>query len=470
MINKFNRLIATTAAFAAVCCISCSSDSGEDIKPTTDPETHTIEIKSTSLKDGEVVAVDLSKIDIVYSTPISIAKNDDITLKSSDSENVDISVVAKNMALSISLLESLDYESSYTLTVAEGAVQAKSSGAKGAKFTLTFSSEEKPFVVDPTADFNIKATLKNPNATAEAVALYDYLREGFGKRTLSAAMCKYTVQTTEAEWMKEISGKYPAIICYDFMNSTRDYSWDVSYDEMITSAKDWCGEGGVVAAMWHWRDPSRKTDAFYSKNNKTAPETTSFDVSKVNDTESAEYKAMVEDIDHIAGYLKQLQDLKIPVLWRPLHEAQGAWFWWGAGSAEDTKALWNLLYDRLANHHGLNNLIWVWTVDKMTDAHKWYPGDDMVDILGTDIYNKPPTHDSRRDYFDFVATIGSHTKLVTLSECGVVPSPENMLEGGDTWSWFMPWLEYAHNENNGEAFMKEILNNDFVITRDEVDY
>ena len=467
MIIRLNNLfIATVAVLATVCCSGCDSESAD--KDIATPDNAIIDLVGSSVEEGSTVEATLAKIDIRYSTPIICAKDDSISITSASGDEVSINITVKNLILSIELREKLDYEHSYTLTIGKGAIKAKSSGALADEFTLTFKSEKEPFVVDPSADFNITEKLINPNANSATVALYNYLREGFGKRTLSGAMCKYTVQDVEADWIYEVSGKYPAILCYDFMNSTREYSWDEPYSTLITSAKEWRDNGGVVSAMWHWRDPSRKTEAFYSLNTQV-DERTSFDVGKVHDTESAEYKAIIGDIDIVAGYLKQLQDLNIPVLWRPMHEAQGSWFWWGAGEAEDTKALWRLLYDRLTNHHGLNNLIWVWTVDKKTDAENWYPGDEFVDILGTDIYGTP-SHDSRRDYFDFVASIGSHTKLVALSECGAIPSPENMVESGDTWSWFMPWIgDFLHDDAfNGADFIKRIMNYNFVITRDEV--
>ncbi len=469
MIFKKRKLFIATAALAAVCCVSCNSKSGGDDSVTVDPDPVVVRVISATVEEGSTVEVDIAKIDIRYSVPIIIAESDGITLSEADGDEVEIAASANNLTLSVSILEELDYESQYTLTLDKGAVEAKSAAVQAAKYALSFRSSEEPFTVDPSADFTINEKLINPKATTEAVALYDYLRDGFGKRTLSGAMCKYTVQSIEADWMKQKSGKYPAILCYDFMNVTRSWSWDEPYSTLITSAKEWNKEGGVISAMWHWRDPSRKTDAFYSLNNTSVDERTSFDVSKIHDTESAEYKAIIEDIDVVAEYLKELQELNIPVLWRPMHEAQGAWFWWGAGSADDCKALWDVLYDRLTNHHSLNNLIWIWTVDKKDNAQKWYPGDDKVDILGTDIYGTP-THDSRRDYFDFVATIGSHKKLVALSECGAIPSPENMVEGGDTWSWFMPWVgDFTQSDKyNGADYLKTVLNSDFVITRDEV--
>ncbi len=320
----------------------------------------------------------------------------------------------------------------------------------------------------------IEKELINDKASPEAVALYNYLYDNYGKKTISAAMCKYTIESSEADWIHRKTGKYPAILCYDMMNATNPKSHD-NYDDMIRSAKHWTKKGGIVSVMWHWRDPFKESDAFYSMNmQNTTKARTAFDVSKVHDPKSREYQAMVEDIDVVASYLLELQELNIPVLWRPIHESQGGWFWWGAGNADDNKALWNLLYERLTNHHKLNNLIWIWTVDRREGrgaAEDWYPGDQSVDILGIDIYDDP-THESKRAHFDFTAAIGSNRKMVALSECGTIPLPDNMFKNGDTWSWFMPWVaEFLHDEKYLiEETLIDIMNSDLVITRDDVNY
>ena len=70
-------------------------------------------------------------------------------------------------------------------------------------------------------------------------------------------------------------------------------------------------------------------------------------------------------VDKIAGYLKELQDAEIPVLWRPYHEMNGDWFWWGKKKGEDGyKKLWSMMYDRFVNFHGLNNLLWVFNTNE----------------------------------------------------------------------------------------------------------
>lgn len=111
-----------------------------------------------------------------------------------------------------------------------------------------------------------------------------------------------------------------------------------------------------------------------------------------------EYWATIRDLDAIAGQLKRLRDAGVPVLWRPLHEADGGWFWWGAKGPEATKQLYYMMRDRFINYHGLNNLIWVWSVDKPNGS--WYPGNDHVDILGIDSYPGGYNYDCQKSKFN----------------------------------------------------------------------
>ena len=76
---------------------------------------------------------------------------------------------------------------------------------------------------------------------------------------------------------------------------------------------------------------------------------------------TAEYNATLRDLDAIAVQLKKLEASKVPILWRPLHEAGGKWFWWGAKSNSAAISLYSLMYDRYTNYHKINNLIWVWS-------------------------------------------------------------------------------------------------------------
>jgi hypothetical protein len=313
---------------------------------------------------------------------------------------------------------------------------------------------------DPEIIVKIPYNLVTPDPMIETRRLFSYLMDKFTKNIHSGTMSLNAIE--ETEWLYTNTGKYPALIGLDFMNHTRNWSW---YDKsiVVNEAKNWYARNGLVAICWHWRDPLRTTDEFYTSK-------TSFDVSKITNTSSAEYQAMVSDIDIIAGFLKQLQDAKIPVLFRPLHEASGAWFWWGAKGAELCKALWRLMFDRLVNYHGLKNLIWVWTTDAKTDNLNWYPGDEYVDILGLDIYASNGDFSSQVLTYNAVKEKFQGRKLITLSENGPVPDADNLANDKSCWSWFMTWYgDFVRNGSiNPLTHWQKIMNHQYVITLDEM--
>jgi mannan endo-1,4-beta-mannosidase len=317
-----------------------------------------------------------------------------------------------------------------------------------------------------TTGFNIPLTPVNPEVTPITQNLYSFLRNNFGKKTISGVMTLKPLSnsTNEITWLKTNTGKEPALLGLDFMDHTGSNppSWQNNPD-LVKDAKTWTGKKGIVSICWHWRDPSHKTNAFYTKD-------TQFDITKINDTASDEYKAMIRDIDIVSEYLKQLQAANVPVLWRPLHEASGAWFWWGAKGAAPCIKLWQLMYDRMTNHHKLNNLIWVWTTTDDANALPWYPGDEYVDILGMDIYPGERQHGSQVIAFNKVKEIFGGKKIITLSENGSIPYPENMEQDGAWWSWFMPWYgtHTKDEKHNSVDDWKKILSSDFVITLDEM--
>ena len=95
---------------------------------------------------------------------------------------------------------------------------------------------------------------------------------------------------------------------------------------------------------------------------------------------SPECAAILRDIDSIATALKPLAEQDIPVLWRPLPEAGGGWYWWGADGAASYRWLWNLLWHRMTDYHQLHNLIWVWNGQSQDFLVDYY------DIAAMDIY------------------------------------------------------------------------------------
>jgi mannan endo-1,4-beta-mannosidase len=171
-------------------------------------------------------------------------------------------------------------------------------------------------------------------------------------------------------------------------------------------------------------------------------------------------------VDGIAAYLKQLQDAKIPVLWRPYHEMNGGWFWWGNKPGEKGyAALWRLMYQRLAEHHKLDNLLWVWNANA---PNQWagayadfYPGAAYVDVLAVDIYGA----DWKQSHYDDLLKL-AEGKPIALGEVGEMPTPA-VLDKQPRWTWFMTWPNYLTEKNTPEV-VKAIYDDPRTLTREEI--
>lgn len=322
-----------------------------------------------------------------------------------------------------------------------------------------------------------------PGAAArspEAQALLRYLLSIDGRQTLSGTMANVNWNTNEAQWVYRHTGRWPALNCFDYIHhmASQPGGW-IDYRDTRT-VEEWHAAGGIVAAMWHWNVPAsgREGYAFYAKE-------TDFDVRKVLDERSPEYARLVADIDSVAAYLALLRDRRIPVLWRPLHEAGGGWFWWGR-DAEACRCLWRLMHRRFAEA-GLDNLIWVFTPaapwqQPLSEGMRWYPGDEYVDIVGYDIYNVP---DGATCHAAYYAALHREcpTKPVALTECGHVAEMGSQWQAGARWLFFMPWYDHGRTKDpaapafaspeHGHAsasWWQEAWTHDYVLSRDQVRY
>ena len=335
-----------------------------------------------------------------------------------------------------------------------------------------------------------------PEPTESAQKLYNFLLENFGKHVISGVMTdrpfendgKYTPQDfstqTELKYIHDASGKNVVLVGFDFMHSSGKNSeelWFQGYTHAsLEMAKAVWKAGGIPQFNWHWKDPMHEVEAFYTKSSGNTPYT-EFSITKAYDestgkwkTESDEYKAIMRDMEMVADSLLTLQKEGVAVLWRPLHEASGKWFWWGTDGAKPCVALYKLMFDLFVNKKGLHNLIWVWTTDEATDALDWYPGDEYVDVVGRDYYYYPreSNHSSLVGSFETVKEMFGGRKIVTLSENGSVPYPDEMKADGANWSWFMPWygdyaMESWANDNNKESW-KTVMNNEYTLTLEDM--
>jgi mannan endo-1,4-beta-mannosidase len=311
--------------------------------------------------------------------------------------------------------------------------------------------------ITSSSRFNIAPSLVTPEPGQNTQRLFQFLKDTYGRKIISGVMTLSSMDMVN--WLKTNTGKEPALVGIDFMHSGRNYNW-YNDEEPINDAKTYYNRNGIPVLCWHWRDPSRQTEEFYTAN-------TSFDVSKILDESSAEYAAMISDIDYIAGLLKILNDQDIPVLWRPLHEAAGGWFWWGAKGAAPCKKLYQVMFDRMVNHHGLKNLIWMWTREPNDDA--WYPGDEYVDIIGRDIY-KDGDHSSHFGEFSDMNVRYGQKKMITMSECGSFSDVDNLVRDGAGWLYYMPWYGKFTTEStyNPLTLWKKMFAHSYVITLNEM--
>jgi len=234
-----------------------------------------------------------------------------------------------------------------------------------------------------------------------------------------------------------VTGQEPAMGSFDVMEySPSRLAHGARPWGQVESWIRWVADDAFVSLSWHWNAPMFLHDdegrewwrGFYA-------DASAFDVrAAVDEPESAERAAMLRDIDAIAVELEKIRDAGVPVFWRPLHEAWGGWFWWGKAGPGAYGKLWRILYERLAVHHGLDHLIWVYT---HRDAG-WYPGDDVVDVIGVDLYGSDARTD--RAWADLRRTFGRR-KPFAVTETERLPDPTAMRARGERWAWYSMWAD-----------------------------
>lgn len=292
--------------------------------------------------------------------------------------------------------------------------------------------------------------------------LYRYLRDDvWGKRVLSGCQAEWNYNINDAQRIKDASGKYPKVNVFDFQHF--DQSW-INY--RANTAKQWHDAGGIVAFMWHIHMPTnafaeQKTDweGFYNSGDMACH----ISPLRAATEGTLENRIFRRKLDGVAELLLLYQRQGIPIIWRPLHEASGRWFWWGSDGAEAYKQLYRYMFNHF-QMRGIHNLLWVWTSE--IDDDDWYPGDEYVDIIARDGYPKNnTTHLSQAA--DFRKLRQAHpNKMTALPECNSVPSWENMQRDEALWLIVAPWCGGTAFDNGNTAdFWQQFLNEEGVISR-----
>jgi len=458
----------TIIALSALLLWACGkTEPDQPVVPSVDPAPKAVSLSISSFE----AEAEGGSFEVSVTAPFvpQVEKPDWVTITSGTLSSYTVTVT-------VTVAANPDYEPrSATLTF-------KATGATSASLSLTQEAAEKP---EPA---KVDENLTNDKATAEAKWVYDFLRQQAGEKMLSGVQSGGTANNNErVNEVYTMTGKHPALAGYDYIflqysPTPEGWTWVVDYGDISAPREQW-QNNGLVSFMWHWNVPSTQADWDKGKTGDFSGynfycDKTSFSIARALQSGTWENQFILADIEKVAGYLKLLQDAGIPVLWRPLHEAagnynvygtNGAWFWWGRGGADACKKLWKLLRDKLEGEYGLNNLIWVWTLDATPGAEKdyasWYPGNELVDIVGVDIY-ADDTEAKDRQYDAAVALSGGH-KLVTVSECGNIPSPSKCLNAGQGWSWFLTW-DLESFELNTTSYWRSIMSSSKVFTRESM--
>ncbi|MCC8044441.1 MAG: glycoside hydrolase family 26 protein [Clostridiales bacterium] len=278
----------------------------------------------------------------------------------------------------------------------------------------------------------------NPNATKEAIRLMEYLDEVAGKGVLLGQHTQ-TRQPKELAYIQEVTGKQPAICGFEMLAYSGNIQWDTCNEACLTeiyenngtieNAFAWGRKGGIVTITWHWYSPVGGRDkSFYTEN-------TDFDPRQALIEGTEEHRAMIRDLDLTAVQLKRFLEEKIPILWRPFHEADGGWFWWGSKGADAAKGLYRFMYQYFTEVKHLDNLIWVWN----SAVPEWYPGDDVVDIISRDIYAPAHVHTAFADEYRELIQITPTEKICALAEVGPMPDVDAIMDEQIPWCWYMTW-------------------------------
>ena len=470
---KTSKLIALSAAFLAIFW-SCEKE----------PSTHTDPVDNTP-KD---LTLDASSFDVPVegkaltltvtapTRPKVTGLPDWIVLKDGTYNNYKI-------AFGLNVAANPTYEErTATLTVTSGAL-SKSVSVKQA-------AAEKPAPPEPQPG-EIKTDLVTPDATEPVKKLYGYLRSLYGRKILSGVIADVNWNHKEADKIQAATGKYPAINCYDFIHVYVPKNNWIDYTN-LTPVTEWASAGGIVSLMWHFNVPkSESTIPGADGSGVTCtPSETTFKASNVFKANSWENKWFYSQMDKVVDVVLKLQEQGIAAIWRPFHEGAGnacakqqagwtkAWFWWGYDGAATYKKLWIAMFDYFASK-GVKNLIWVWTTQNYNGNSTqydqdtaWYPGDAYVDVVGRDLYGSSANQNAQ----EFAEIQRAYpTRMVVLAECGVNVSDGNrafspvpdLWSAGAKWGWFMPWYGGSMPDN---AWWQQALNQEYVITRDQVKY
>ena len=334
-----------------------------------------------------------------------------------------------------------------------------------------------PPVTDVLTTTNVKTYMVDPNATAETVALFYNLKKlsktKFAIGQQDAFNSFYNNGSSAQSDIKKTTGYDPALLGSDFMfitdknNNGQANNWFYQQEVIITDdVKEAYSKGMINIFSWHLREPN-KEDSFYASDMTDAVKTTAFKSILPGGVNHSWYKTKLDKVASVVSNLKGSNGELIPIIFRPFHEFDGNWFWWGANfcSSEEYKTAYKFTIEYLRDTKGVHNILYAFSPDNSystsTNYLSRYPGDGYVDVLGMDNYgdfnNQGQTGSDRANAkLKMISDLAvAKVKIAALTETGYqVTSTTPAING-----WFSTYLYNALTANSVEISFVIFWNN-----------
>jgi len=285
-----------------------------------------------------------------------------------------------------------------------------------------------------------------PNATQQARNVLCYLYSQYGNHILSGQ--EESGAEVEIGYIFTNTGKYPAIRAFE-----------ANSDGAATRCLTYWNAGGLCMFGYHMGAPGQ-ADGYAGSQTKVSIDT-------VLTPGTNENTVFNQRIDAIAKRMLTVQAGNGVVIFRPFHEAGGAWFWWSMETGAQYVRLWKYAFDRAINTNGVRNALWLLPYDGSPQA-SFYPGKEYVDIGGADNYNKANDYSPMTSIFNAARTIFGTTMPIALHECGPVVDPDQLQSTKTNWVFFSIWTQPYPETYSTVAELQKVYGSSYVVSRDGV--
>jgi len=343
-----------------------------------------------------------------------------------------------------------------------------------------------------SALLTLSISFVSAQAAPPTQAVLSYLSGLQGKDVIVGQFGSYGGQTSIATAQQQIdsifdlSGKYPALTGFDFQRP--DQTPEQSVADAVAFASARWDEGYLITLSWHAMNPcTGESASFEVWDNATQSTIPPQDGARILDGGDCR-DAWLAELDLVADGLQQLEDDGVVVIWRPFHEMNGAWFWWHRQEQATFVEMWRDMYAYFTDSKGLSNLIWAYSPNTPWDeyaqaADYYYPGDDVVDLVGLDHYMAVEEETLELNAFGGYDQLAALGKPMALMEMGPIPASG---AGWDTkaycWNnligdilgkypkivYFLAWEYVWQISRDPFTCQDEMMNNSNVVTLDKL--